>query len=195
MAMATYPGAREVVCRLAVILFCAGKYSSHSWMAIWGFSPSRSPAKSGSTPYDPFRSPHRARAEELGGVLAEGIYYLLDQDRSIIEAYRAACCSRWLRACGKASPSDGLTGWRTEPGLTGSRTDKDPEWSGRSCKAATRGVPWRRRRPRPVRRSRRLSGTWSNGFAVRWWPPTASRTGGTQPLRRSVTRGSTGTPA
>ncbi len=37
-------------------------------------------------PYDPFRSPDRARAEELGDVLAEGIYWLLDQDRPIIDA-------------------------------------------------------------------------------------------------------------
>jgi hypothetical protein len=37
-------------------------------------------------PYDPFRDPERARAEELGDVLAEGIYWLLDQDRSIIDA-------------------------------------------------------------------------------------------------------------
>lgn len=37
-------------------------------------------------PYDPFRNPDRARAEEFGDVLAEGIYWLLDQDRSFIEA-------------------------------------------------------------------------------------------------------------
>jgi hypothetical protein len=37
-------------------------------------------------PYDPFRTPDRARAEELGDVLAEGIYWLLDQDRSFHEA-------------------------------------------------------------------------------------------------------------
>lgn len=37
-------------------------------------------------PYDPFRNPDRARAEEFGDVLAEGIYWLLDQDRSIMEA-------------------------------------------------------------------------------------------------------------
>jgi hypothetical protein len=36
--------------------------------------------------YDPFRSPGRARDEELGDVLAEGIYWLLDQDRSIADA-------------------------------------------------------------------------------------------------------------
>jgi hypothetical protein len=39
-------------------------------------------------PYDPFRTPERARAEELGDVLAEGIYWLLDQDRSIADADR-----------------------------------------------------------------------------------------------------------
>jgi hypothetical protein len=38
-------------------------------------------------PYDPYRV-ERARAEELGDVLAEGIYWLLDQDRSIMDADR-----------------------------------------------------------------------------------------------------------
>ena len=37
-------------------------------------------------PYDPFRNPERARAEELGDVLAEGIYFLLDQYKSIVDA-------------------------------------------------------------------------------------------------------------
>jgi hypothetical protein len=36
-------------------------------------------------PYDPYRV-ERARAEELGDVLAEGLYWLLDQDRSIMDA-------------------------------------------------------------------------------------------------------------
>lgn len=36
-------------------------------------------------PYDPFR-PDRARAEEFGEVLAEGIYWLLDQNLSIADA-------------------------------------------------------------------------------------------------------------
>lgn len=40
-------------------------------------------------PYDPFRSPDRARAEEFGDVLAEGIYWLLDQGKSIADADRA----------------------------------------------------------------------------------------------------------
>jgi hypothetical protein len=48
-------------------------------------------------PYDPFRSPDRARAEELGDVLAEGIYWLLDQNKSITDADRA----HWARFLGK----------------------------------------------------------------------------------------------
>jgi hypothetical protein len=39
-------------------------------------------------PYDPFR-PERARAEEFGDVLAEGVYWLLDQQLSIAEADEA----------------------------------------------------------------------------------------------------------
>lgn len=38
------------------------------------------------TKYDPFRNPERARAEELGDVLAEGAFWLLDQKRSLVEA-------------------------------------------------------------------------------------------------------------
>ena len=37
-------------------------------------------------PYDPFRTPDRARDEELGDVLAEGVYWLLDQGKSITDA-------------------------------------------------------------------------------------------------------------
>lgn len=44
-------------------------------------------------PYDPFRNPDRARAEELGDVLAEGIYWLLDQGRPITDADQA----HWAR--------------------------------------------------------------------------------------------------
>ena len=40
-------------------------------------------------PYDPFRNPDRARAEEFGDVLAEGIYWLLDQGGSATDAERA----------------------------------------------------------------------------------------------------------
>jgi hypothetical protein len=44
-------------------------------------------------PYDPFRNPDRARAEELGDVLAEGIYWLLDQGGSVADADQA----HWAR--------------------------------------------------------------------------------------------------
>jgi hypothetical protein len=40
-------------------------------------------------PYDPYRTADRARGEELGDVLAEGIYWLLDQDRSVLAADQA----------------------------------------------------------------------------------------------------------
>jgi hypothetical protein len=40
-------------------------------------------------PYDPFRNPDRARAEELGDVLAEGIYWLLDRGQPIADADEA----------------------------------------------------------------------------------------------------------
>jgi len=40
-------------------------------------------------PYDPFRNPGRARAEELGDVLAEGIYWLLDLGQPIADADEA----------------------------------------------------------------------------------------------------------
>jgi glycosyltransferase involved in cell wall biosynthesis len=41
------------------------------------------------SPYDPFRNPDRARAEEFGDVLAEGIYWLLDQGGLVTDADRA----------------------------------------------------------------------------------------------------------
>jgi hypothetical protein len=40
-------------------------------------------------PYDPFRSPERARDQELGDVLSEGVYWLLDDGGSIAGAERA----------------------------------------------------------------------------------------------------------
>ena len=39
--------------------------------------------------YDPFLHPDRATSEEFGDVLAEGLFWLLDQQRSITEADRA----------------------------------------------------------------------------------------------------------
>jgi hypothetical protein len=43
-------------------------------------------------PYDLFRTPDRARAEELGDVLAEGIFWLLG--RAAIGEYYADVCGR-----------------------------------------------------------------------------------------------------
>lgn len=37
-------------------------------------------------PFDPYRDPRRARAEELGDSLAEGIFWLLDEGRRLTEA-------------------------------------------------------------------------------------------------------------
>lgn len=37
-------------------------------------------------PYDPFHDPERARREELGDVLAEGTFWLLDQGRTVTDA-------------------------------------------------------------------------------------------------------------
>jgi hypothetical protein len=36
--------------------------------------------------YEPFRNPDRARAEEFGDVLAEGVFWLFDQGRSLLDA-------------------------------------------------------------------------------------------------------------
>ena len=37
-------------------------------------------------PYDPFRNPNRARDEEFGDALAEGLFWLLDQNLSLTDA-------------------------------------------------------------------------------------------------------------
>lgn len=54
-----------------------------------GIQPVGVTGKARQYPYDPFRNPERARGEELGDVLAEGIYWLLDQGRSILDADEA----------------------------------------------------------------------------------------------------------
>jgi hypothetical protein len=53
-----------------------------------GLQPSAVTGRVVQYPYDPFR-PDRARAEEFGDVLAEGIYWLLDQHSSIADADEA----------------------------------------------------------------------------------------------------------
>src|SRR5690349_21233311 len=55
-------------------------------------------------PYDPFRNEDRARAEELGDVLAEGLYFLLDQGRSLAEAdeeYWTSCITKRRQFIGR----------------------------------------------------------------------------------------------
>jgi hypothetical protein len=51
-----------------------------------GLQPVATIGKVKQRPYDPFRNPERARAEELGDVLAEGVFWLLDQGRPILDA-------------------------------------------------------------------------------------------------------------
>jgi hypothetical protein len=51
-----------------------------------GLQPVATIGKVKQRPYDPFRNPDRARAEELGDVLAEGVFWLLDQGRSVQDA-------------------------------------------------------------------------------------------------------------
>jgi len=53
-----------------------------------GLHPVGMTGEAGQYPYDPFRSPGRARAHELGDVLSEGVYWLLDQEGSFADANR-----------------------------------------------------------------------------------------------------------
>ncbi len=51
-----------------------------------GLQPVATTGKVIQRPYDPFRDPGRARAEELGDVLAEGVFWLFDQGGSVLDA-------------------------------------------------------------------------------------------------------------
>jgi hypothetical protein len=51
-----------------------------------GLQPVATIGKVKQRPYDPFRNPDRARAEELGDVLGEGVFWLLDQGGSVLDA-------------------------------------------------------------------------------------------------------------
>jgi hypothetical protein len=57
--------------------------------AKMGLQPLAASGEAIQRPYDPFRTPDRARAEELGDVLAEGTFWLLDQGRSVADADEA----------------------------------------------------------------------------------------------------------
>lgn len=62
-----------------------------------GLQPLAITGKAIQNPYDPFRTPDRARTEELGDVLAEGTFWLLDQGRSLADASDAAHWAEFLR--------------------------------------------------------------------------------------------------
>ena len=51
-----------------------------------GLQPSAVVGQVEQRPYDPFRTPDRARCEELGDVLAEGAFWLLDQGKPLTDA-------------------------------------------------------------------------------------------------------------
>ena len=51
-----------------------------------GLQPVATIGKVKQRPYDPFHNPRRARAEEFGDVLAEGVFWLLDQGGSVLDA-------------------------------------------------------------------------------------------------------------
>lgn len=82
-------------------------------------------------PYDPFRTPDRARAEELGDVLAEGTFWLLDQGLSIADAdlrhwrdflpRRRMFIERVLRMVSQASEVDPAARARMEAALKAAR--------------------------------------------------------------------------
>lgn len=81
--------------------------------------------------YDPFRTPDRARAEELGDVLAEGTFWLLDQDRPVADAdlrhwtdflpRRKMFIERVLRMVGQAGDVDPAARARMEAALKAAR--------------------------------------------------------------------------
>ena len=54
-----------------------------------GLHPLAAAGEARQRPYDPFRTPDRARREEFGDVLAEGAFWLLDQGRSVADADEA----------------------------------------------------------------------------------------------------------
>ncbi len=62
---------------------------NEDWFFMLGDGPLRGAPVTGHVVqkrYDPFANPARARAEELGDCLAEGLYWLLDEGHSVIDA-------------------------------------------------------------------------------------------------------------
>ncbi len=96
-----------------------------------GLQPAATIGKVFQRPYDPFRTPDRARAEELGDVLAEGIFWLGDQGRSMADAdlghwkdflpRRKMFIERVLRMVGQAADVDPAARARMEAALKAAR--------------------------------------------------------------------------
>jgi hypothetical protein len=62
---------------------------NEDWFFLLGDGRLRRTAKTGKVrqkPYDPFADPDRARAQEFGDSLAEGLYWLLDEERGLSDA-------------------------------------------------------------------------------------------------------------
>ncbi|MBO3751343.1 hypothetical protein J5X84_35165 [Streptosporangiaceae bacterium NEAU-GS5] len=76
---------------------------NEDWFHLLGRTSLRRLAVTGSVrqrPYDPFDRPIRARDQELGDVLAEGVYWLLD-GRPSVDWLRAADAGHWDEFLGK----------------------------------------------------------------------------------------------
>jgi hypothetical protein len=96
-----------------------------------GLQPAATIGKVFQRPYDPFRTPDRARAEELGDVLAEGTFWLLDQGRPIADAdlrhwkdflpRREMFIERVLRMVSRAADVDPAAKARMEAALKAAR--------------------------------------------------------------------------
>ncbi|EXG79204.1 hypothetical protein CryarDRAFT_0232 [Cryptosporangium arvum DSM 44712] len=70
---------------------------NEDWFFLLDSAADRAVATTGTAvqrPYDPFHSPHRARGEEFGDVLAEGLFWRLDLGDSV----RGADAAFWKRA-------------------------------------------------------------------------------------------------
>jgi hypothetical protein len=68
------------------------KIYNEDWFFLFndnGLRPSARTGKVIQQPYDPYRDPMRARSEELGDTLAEGVMWLMDNNQQLADANRA----------------------------------------------------------------------------------------------------------
>src|SRR5439155_16120022 len=66
------------------------KIYNEDWLFLFGENGLRPTARTNGVavqrPYDPYRDPMRARSEELGDTIAEGLMWLLDNNQPLTEA-------------------------------------------------------------------------------------------------------------